>query len=57
MYGAFWCSHCEDQKETFGAGADIPYVVGLWLGLGLGWGWVLSLGWGLVEFRVWIGLG
>lgn len=26
MYGAFWCSHCEDQKETFGAGADIPYV-------------------------------
>ena len=27
MYGAFWCSHCEDQKETFGAGADIPYVV------------------------------
>ena len=27
MYGAFWCSHCEDQKETFGAGANIPYVV------------------------------
>ena len=26
MYGAFWCSHCEDQKETFGAGAEIPYV-------------------------------
>ena len=26
MYGAFWCSHCEDQKEFFGAGADIPYV-------------------------------
>ena len=27
MYGAFWCSHCEDQKETFGAGAsDLPYV-------------------------------
>ena len=26
MYGAFWCSHCEDQKEIFGAGADIPYV-------------------------------
>jgi len=26
MYGAFWCSHCEDQKETFGAGAPVPYV-------------------------------
>ena len=26
MYGAFWCSHCEDQKEIFGAGAEIPYV-------------------------------
>ena len=26
MYGAFWCSHCEDQKETFGKGAAIPYV-------------------------------
>ena len=26
MYGAFWCSHCEDQKETFGSGADVPYV-------------------------------
>lgn len=26
MYGAFWCSHCEDQKEIFGAGAAIPYV-------------------------------
>ena len=26
MYGAFWCSHCEDQKEIFGAGADLPYV-------------------------------
>ena len=20
------CRYCEDQKETFGAGADIPYV-------------------------------
>ena len=26
MYGAFWCSHCIEQKETFGAGAQIPYV-------------------------------
>mmetsp|Transcript_41225 Transcript_41225/g.66051 ORF Transcript_41225/g.66051 Transcript_41225/m.66051 type:complete len:440 (-) Transcript_41225:423-1742(-) len=26
MYGAFWCSHCIDQKETFGAGTEIPYV-------------------------------
>ena len=26
MYGAFWCSHCIDQKEIFGAGAEIPYV-------------------------------
>ncbi|KAG1666036.1 hypothetical protein FOA52_006910 [Chlamydomonas sp. UWO 241] len=28
MYGAFWCSHCYDQKETFGAGAmgEFPYV-------------------------------
>jgi uncharacterized membrane protein len=26
MYGAFWCSHCEDQKELFGSGAAVPYV-------------------------------
>jgi hypothetical protein len=28
MYGAFWCSHCFDQKEAFGAEAmaDFPYV-------------------------------
>lgn len=28
MYGAFWCSHCFDQKEYFGrqAMADFPYV-------------------------------
>jgi uncharacterized membrane protein len=28
MYGAFWCSHCFDQKEAFGkeAMADFPYV-------------------------------
>ncbi len=28
MYGAFWCSHCQDQKETFGKDAigSFPYV-------------------------------
>ena len=26
MYGAFWCSHCAEQKAAFGAGAPIPYV-------------------------------
>jgi uncharacterized membrane protein len=28
MYGAFWCSHCYDQKQTFGeeAMAAFPYV-------------------------------
>jgi uncharacterized membrane protein len=28
MYGAFWCTHCYDQKQTFGkaAMADFPYV-------------------------------
>lgn len=28
MYGAFWCSHCFDQKQDFGkeAAADFPYV-------------------------------
>jgi uncharacterized membrane protein len=28
MYGAFWCSHCYDQKQEFGAAAmkDFPYV-------------------------------
>jgi hypothetical protein len=28
MYGAFWCSHCFQQKETFGAGAQaaLPYI-------------------------------
>jgi len=26
MFGAFWCSHCEEQKELFGAGAPLPYV-------------------------------
>ncbi|GFH15452.1 VKc domain-containing protein [Haematococcus lacustris] len=28
MYGAFWCSHCFDQKQAFGSAAmaDFPYV-------------------------------
>ena len=28
MYGAFWCSHCQEQKAEFGAEAqaDLPYV-------------------------------
>lgn len=27
FYGAFWCPHCEDQKEMFGASANrLPYV-------------------------------
>ena len=28
MYGAFWCSHCFEQKQAFGAEAahDLPYV-------------------------------
>jgi hypothetical protein len=28
MYGAFWCSHCYDQKQEFGreAMAEFPYV-------------------------------
>ena len=28
MYGAFWCSHCQEQKADFGAQAqkDLPYV-------------------------------
>ena len=28
MYGAFWCSHCLEQKEEFGQQAmkDFPYV-------------------------------
>lgn len=28
MYGAFWCSHCQEQKAMFGkqAQADLPYV-------------------------------
>jgi len=28
MYGAFWCSHCFDQKQDFGkdAIADFPYI-------------------------------
>jgi uncharacterized membrane protein len=28
MYGAYWCSHCQDQKNLFGkeAAAQVPYV-------------------------------
>lgn len=27
MYGAFWCSHCIEQKTLFGPAAkDLPYV-------------------------------
>jgi hypothetical protein len=26
MFGAFWCSHCAEQKEAFGAGAGLPYT-------------------------------
>ena len=27
FYGTFWCSHCQNQKEMFGAEAsDLPYV-------------------------------
>jgi hypothetical protein len=28
MYGAFWCTHCYDQKQEFGqqAMAEFPYV-------------------------------
>lgn len=27
MYGAFWCSHCKDQKNMFGASEKyLPYV-------------------------------
>jgi hypothetical protein len=27
MYGAYWCPHCEEQKEQFGSSFDyVPYV-------------------------------
>jgi uncharacterized membrane protein/glutaredoxin len=27
MYGAYWCPHCQEQKDLFGAAAhDLPYV-------------------------------
>lgn len=27
FYGAFWCSHCNDQKDLFGDSSDsLPYV-------------------------------
>jgi hypothetical protein len=53
MYGAFWCTHCYDQKQEFGqqAMAEFPYVEcfpqgwkkvsveghGVWLGRGQAW--------------------
>ncbi len=27
MYGAWWCSHCEDQKEAFGSSFDLVQYV------------------------------
>lgn len=27
FYGAFWCSHCQNQKKSFGASVEfLPYV-------------------------------
>ncbi len=26
FYGAFWCSHCEAQKELFGRSKNLPYI-------------------------------
>lgn len=27
MYGAYWCSHCQEQKKAFGdASAAVPYI-------------------------------
>lgn len=27
FYGAYWCPHCQDQKEMFGNSADeLPYI-------------------------------
>jgi len=27
MYGAYWCPHCQDQKEKFGASfKSVPYI-------------------------------
>lgn len=27
FYGAFWCPHCQNQKDLFGAAADnLPYI-------------------------------
>ena len=28
MYGAYWCSHCHDQKSLFGTEAlsELPYI-------------------------------
>jgi hypothetical protein len=26
FYGAFWCSHCKNEKERFGNSENLPYV-------------------------------
>lgn len=26
FYGAFWCSHCNNQKEAFGNSKNLPYI-------------------------------
>eukprot|EP00899_Mesostigma_viride_P001878 jgi/Mesvir1/11691/Mv00083-RA.1 len=43
MYGAFWCSHCAEQKEVGGqkepAGTMVERVQGGREGRGRGWGW------------------
>lgn len=38
MYGAFWCSHCFEQKEVFGKDAVgvLPYVECYPRGIGAG---------------------
>ena len=38
MYGAFWCSHCFEQKEIFGkeAMSALPYVECYPKGIGAG---------------------
>lgn len=26
FYGAFWCSHCQNQKNLFGSSKNLPYI-------------------------------
>lgn len=26
LYGAFWCSHCKNQKKLFGNSKNLPYI-------------------------------